>query len=153
MRLLIAIMLLFAPALARAGNSVALESQVFVERITKDSQGRRKLVLALPKTVVPGDRLVFILKYRNMGNPTSGNFMVTNPMPSAVMFQGAGDEAAQVSVDGGRIWGRIEALKIKDTDGNQRSARLEDVTHVRWPMARSIPAGGTGRLSFRGIVR
>ncbi len=150
---LLAILLLFVPALARANSDVALESQVFVERVSKDNLGRRKLVLEAPKTVVPGDRLVYILKYRNISDRTAKNYFVTNPMPSAVMFQGAADDAAQVSVDGGRNWGRLETLRIRESSGNVRSARLEDVTHVRWPMAQPIPAGGSGRLSFRGIVR
>lgn len=153
MRIILILLMLFAPAAARANSDVALESQVFVERVSKDQLGRRKLVLEAPKIVVPGDRLVFILKYRNTSDKSAKNFVVTNPMPNAVMFQGAADDGAQVSVNGGLNWGRLETLTIRENKGNVRSARLEDVTHVRWPMARAIPVGGSGRLSFRGIVR
>ncbi len=149
----LAFLLLFVPALASANSDVALESQVFVERVSKDKLGRRKLVLEAPKIVVPGDRLVYILKYRNVSDRSAKTYFVTNPMPSAVMFQGAAEDSAQVSVNGGLNWGRLETLKIREIGGGLRSARLEDVTHVRWPMARPIPVGGSGRLSFRGIVR
>jgi uncharacterized repeat protein (TIGR01451 family) len=150
---ILALLLLFVPAFASANSDVALESQVFVERISKDQLGRRKLVLEAPKLVVPGDRLVFILKYRNVSDRSAKNFVVTNPMPNAVMFQGAADDRAQVSVNGGLNWGRLDVLKVRESKGLLRNARLEDVTHVRWPLARPIPVGGTGRLSFRGVVR
>jgi uncharacterized repeat protein (TIGR01451 family) len=153
MRAFLFLVLLFAPALARATDKVALESAVFVEKTVKQSDGRTKVILEAPQIVVPGDRLIFILKYRNTSDQPANNFVVTNPMPSAVAFQAVPSAKAQVSVNGGRDWGVLGVLKVKDSDGSWRSARPEDVTHVRWPMTDPIPAGATGRLSFRGIVR
>jgi uncharacterized repeat protein (TIGR01451 family) len=153
MRLFLALMLLLSPALLRAANAVSLSSTVFVERLVKDTDGRRKLVLEPPKTVIPGDRLVYILQYRNAGSSPAANVYVVNPIPTAVIFQGAADPSAQVSVDGGQNWGRVETLKKRESDGMWRGARLEDVTHVRWIIARPIKAGATGKLSFRGLVR
>jgi uncharacterized repeat protein (TIGR01451 family) len=152
-RLFLAIAALVAPSLAQANEAVALDSRVFVERLVRDADGRSRAVLEEPKLVVPGDRLVFILNYRNTGAAPATDFVVTNPMPNAVSFQGTGDPGALVSVDGGRSWGALPALKIRDSDGARRSARPEDVTHVRWAMKRAIPSGSAGKLSFRGIVR
>jgi uncharacterized repeat protein (TIGR01451 family) len=153
MRALLALLLLFAPAIARANDAVALESMVFVEKTVKQPNGVTKTILEAPKIVVPGDKLVFILKYRNTGTQAANHFVVTNPMPSAVAFQSAPTDGAQVSVNGGRDWGQLNELKVKESDGFWREARPEDVTHVRWPMSKPIAAGATGRLSFRGIVR
>ena len=142
-----------APALAQSANAVALDSDVMVERTTTDAAGRSQVTLEEPRVVVPGDRLVFVLRYRNNGVQPASDFVVTNPMPTAVAFDGTSDASATVSVDGGRNWGTLSQLSIRNGDGTSRPARAEDVTHVRWAFQQPIPAGQAGRLMFRGIVR
>jgi uncharacterized repeat protein (TIGR01451 family) len=153
MRLIIALFLILSPALAHAADAVALDSSVFVERLVTAAGGKSRTVLEEPKIVTPGDRLVFVLQYRNTGSQPAKDFIVTNPMPGPVAYQGTNDAFAQVSVDGGRSFGALAALKVKDMDGQMRAARAEDVTHVRWALRDPIAAGGQGKLSFRGIVR
>lgn len=152
MKLLLPLLLLGTPAMALA-NDVALTSTVFIEKDVTDAQGRKAVVLEEPKVVTPGDRLVFLLNYRNTGARPAADFVVTNPMPPAVAYQGTPDGAAEVSTDGGRNWGRLETLKIIEPNGTVRGARPEDVTHVRWSMKQAIPSGTAGKLSFRGVVR
>jgi uncharacterized repeat protein (TIGR01451 family) len=152
-RFLLALAALFTPGLAMAADSVALSSTVFVEKMVEDSDGRTRITLQQPKVVTPGDRLVFILNYQNQGPKPATNFVVTNPLPSAVVYQGTADATAELSIDGGKSWGPLSALKVPDGPDRWRSARPEDVTHVRWTMKQAIPAGGQGKLSFRGIVR
>lgn len=148
---LLAFMAIIAtPAVA---TPVALSNSVFVERISTDAQGTRKVILEEPKVVTPGDRLVFVLSYRNASNKPAEKFVVTNPMPAAVQFAEQGEGNAMVSVDGGKNWGTLAALRVADGDGGMRPARAEDVTHIRWAFASPIPAGATGKLMFRGIVK
>ena len=58
-----------------------------------------------------------------------------------------------VSVDGGRQWGSLSELTVAETDGTRRAAQPADVTHVRWAFDKPVPAGGTGKLLFRGVVK
>lgn len=152
MRLLILAFLVSFAAPA-AATSVALSNNVFVERISTDAQGNRKVTLEEPRVVTPGDRLVFVLNYRNASAKPAEKFVVTNPMPAAVQFAEQGDDAAQLSVDGGKNWGSLDALRVANADGSWRPARAEDVTHIRWAFATAIPAGGSGKLMFRGVVK
>jgi uncharacterized repeat protein (TIGR01451 family) len=152
MRMMLFLLAMFAPGVALAANNVTLSSAVFLEKTVADQDGRNRIVLEEPKVVTPGDRLVFILNYRNVGNAPASDFIVTNPLPTAVAFQGGAD-SAQVSIDGGKSWGTLPALKMRDADGRWRSARPDDVTHVRWALKQAIPVGGQGKLSFRGTVR
>lgn len=152
-KLLLAIIALLAPGAAFAADSVALSSMVFVEKTIADADGKAKITLHEPKVVTPGDRLIFILNYQNRGSAAANNFVVTNPLPNAVAYQGTADASAEVSIDGGKVWGALTALKVADGPGRWRSARPEDVTHVRWTMKQAIPAGAQGKLSFRGVVR
>jgi len=102
---------------------------------------------------VPGDRLVFVLNYRNAGARPADKFVITNPMPSAVRFADAGNTQSLVSVDGGKQWGLFPALTVAMADGTRRAAQPADVTHVRWEFQKPIPVGGSGKLMFRGVVK
>lgn len=153
MRLFIALLLILAPASAYAAERVALDSSVYVERLVPEASGRTRLVLEEPKIVTPGDRLVFILQYRNTGTQSAKDFVVTNPMPAPVAYQGTSDTVAVVSVDGGKTFAALAALRVREAGGAMRAARPEDVTHVRWTLREPIAAGAQGKLSFRGVVR
>ena len=153
MKILLALLAFVAPAAALAAGDVSLASDVFVERISQDAQGKTKVTLDPPAIVTPGDRLVFQLTYRNGGAQPATGFEVTNPVPASIVFTGVEDASARVSVDGGKIWGVLAALKVALPDGGKRPAAAADVTHIRWSFAQPIPAGQAGKLSFRGIVK
>lgn len=152
-KLLILLLATLAPAPAFAANQVALDNIVFVERVSTDASGKQRVLLEEPKVVVPGDRLVFVLNYRNAGGEPADKFVITNPMPSAVRFAGAADASPIVSVDGGKAWGALDTLSVVQPDGTRRPAQPADVTHIRWAFQKPIPAGGTGKLMFRGVVK
>ena len=141
------------PGPALAANQVALDNHVFIERVSTDTEGKQRILLEEPKVVVPGDRLVFVLNYRNAGAQPADKFVVTNPMPSAVRFADAGDTRPLVSVDGGKQWGLLADLSVPMEGGMRRAAQPADVTHLRWAFQKPIPVGGTGKLMFRGIVK
>lgn len=143
--------LLATPALA--SNQVALDNNVFVERVSVDANGKSRILLEAPNVVVPGDHLVFVLNYRNAGARPADNFVITNPLPAAVQFQEAGDANAIVSVDGGKAWGALANLSVVQSDGTRRAAQPSDVTHLRWAFQKPIPVGGVGKIMFRGIVK
>jgi uncharacterized repeat protein (TIGR01451 family) len=103
--------------------------------------------------VTPGDRLVFVLGYRNAGAEPATGFVLTDPIPPSVSFTGSDDASAVVSVDGGRSWGKLASLKVVQADGTSRPAVAADVTHVRWSFDRPIASGSGGELSFQGVVK
>ncbi|SKB56901.1 hypothetical protein SAMN06295937_1009131 [Sphingopyxis flava] len=142
-----------APPEALASDQIALDNNIFVERVTRDGAGRTRILLEEPKAVAPGDRLVFVLHYRNASERAADRFVITNPLPAAVRYADAGDKGALVSVDGGRSWGRLGEMTVALADGTRRPAQPADVTHLRWAIQKPVPAGGSGKLMFRGVVR
>jgi uncharacterized repeat protein (TIGR01451 family) len=146
------------PAQAAPGG-VALTSDARIERTETGADGAERTVLKSPAEVivVPGDRVVFTLKYRNGGTDEAKGFRATNPMPAPVQFVSAAEEWAEVSVDGGKIWGKLATMTVQSTapDGTSvtRAAGPEDVTHVRWVFATPIAPGSEGSLSYRGIIK
>ena len=138
---------------ALAASQVTLASDVFVERVQRDASGRATTVLEPPKAVAPGDRLLFVLSYRNQGSAPAQDFVVTNPVPDAVAFAGAEGVEPEVSVDWGRSWGSLSSLTVTERGGRVRKAEPGDVTHVRWSIRQAIAAGETGKLMFRAVAR
>jgi uncharacterized repeat protein (TIGR01451 family) len=151
--LLILFALIMTPGAALAQSQVALNSEIFVERESRDASGAARTTLETPGVVTPGDRLVFVLTYRNNGSAAATDFVITNPIPDSVEYAGSNSAGAVHSIDGGRNWGALAALTVRDAQGNSRPATFADVTHVRWTFAQPIPAGSGGEVRFRGIVK
>lgn len=152
MKILLALFALLAPAAASAADAVSLTSKVLVERVKTGADGKPVTVREEPAVVTPGDRLVFVLGYRNSGSQPATGFTLTNPIPPSIAFTGTDDASAAVSVDGGKTWGALASLKVAQSDGTSRPAVAADVTHIRWSFGRPIAAGSGGELSFRGVV-
>lgn len=134
-----------------APRAVELHGEVKLVRVVIED-GKERQVLAEPKVVVPGDRLVFSTRYHNAGAAPVGNFELTNPLPAAVMLDPAEPASGEVSVDGGKEWGRLGALTVPNGTGGTRPATAADVTHLRWKLPTLAP-GATGTLTYHAVVR
>jgi uncharacterized repeat protein (TIGR01451 family) len=149
---LLLLLALLVPGAAFA-NDVALTNQVFVERVVTEADGTRKTVLAEPEVVTPGERLLFTIHYKNNGTKPAADFVVTNPVPTEVVYAGGEADGSLLSVDGGKTWGPLDALKVTGPDGSTRPAQAPDVTHIRWAFDQPVAAGAEGKLSFRAQVK
>jgi len=142
--LAIAALLPAAPALG--AEQVALANRVFVEREDGDAR-----VLEPAKALRRGDRLVYLVSWR-APQARAERFTITNPLPRSVAYERSATGAEDVSVDGGRTWGKLEALRVRD-GSRWRVATPEDVTHVRWQVPAKLALAGSGKLTWSGIVR
>lgn len=141
-----------APApTATPASPVELVGDVRVIKVTVVN-GQEKQELIEPKVVIPGDKLVFTTRYRNTGKLPVNDFVVTNPLPSAVMLSPEGAASHVVSVDGGKTWGALAALQVADAQGAKRPASASDVTHLRWTLP-LLQSGASGVLTYNAIVR
>lgn len=138
---------LAAPAFAQ--SAVALKGDVKVVRQVAEN-GKAVEKLEDPSQVLPGDRLVFTTRYTNGSDKPVDDFVVTNPLPMPVKL--AKVDSFEVSVDGGKTFGALPALKAAGADGKPRAAELGDVTHVRWRVA-SIAPGASGEVKYFAEVR
>jgi len=139
-----------APAFA-ANEPITLHGAVQLEKRVVEN-GAERLTLEEPKVVVPNDKLLFTTTYVNTGATKVENFVVTNPLPSAVMLASEGTEDLAVSIDGGKTYGALATLMMVDAQGTKRPAQASDVTHIRWTLAVVAP-GASGKLTYRAIVR
>jgi hypothetical protein len=134
---------LCAGLLVLAGHAqaaISTQSTVFVERVQPDASRR----LEPDERLNRGDRVITVVNWqRSSGN---GPFVITNPLPSAIAYQASAWDGQDVSVDGGRTWGRLGTLRI-----GSRTATPEDVTHIRWHI--TARKHSRGQIAYSAIVR
>lgn len=152
-RLFLASLCIMLPSAAYASDAIALSSAIFVERPQDIAGAGNRITLEPLKTARSGDRLIYVLEYRNTGTQAVSDFIVSNPLPRAVRFDETINGQEIVSIDGGRNWGRLEQLRVTRANGTSRMAEPHDVTHLRWQMPKRLAGGETGRVTFRAIVR
>lgn len=148
----LAVAALPAAALSAQDRPVTLTSDVKAVKTVTNADGSVKTELVAPTKNVPGDRLVFGTDYANNGTDAVENFVVTNPIHTAVRLAPDADPALVVSVDGAKSFGALADLTVAGEDGATRAATQADVTHVRWTLS-SIAPGETGRLEYPVIIR
>ncbi|MFM5916034.1 MAG: hypothetical protein ACKOOL_00695 [Novosphingobium sp.] len=131
---------LAAPALA--APLISIDSAVYVE---KSAPGKGRM-LQPANQLHRGDRVIYVVSWTRMGG--TGAFTVSNPLPRSVYYQGSADGSEEVSIDGGRSWGKLETMRV-----GLRLATPEDVTNVRWHVPASEAARGAGEITYSAIVR
>lgn len=137
---------------AAPAPAVSVDGDIKSEKAVSGADGKARVELVEPESFLPGDRLVFGQNYTNTSAEVVTNFSITNPLPEAVRLAPDADPALDVSVDGGKTWGRLAALTVTSSDGTARPAVHADVTHVRWVLA-TIAPGASGRVAFPVIIR
>jgi uncharacterized repeat protein (TIGR01451 family) len=135
-----------------AAPAVTVDGDIKSEKSVTGADGKTSIELVEPASFLPGDRLIFGQNFSNTSASEVTNFVITNPLPQAVRLAPDADPALDVSVDGGKSWGKLAALSLTNSDGTTRPATQADVTHVRWVLA-SIAPGASGRVAFPVIIR
>ncbi|WP_242140308.1 MULTISPECIES: hypothetical protein [unclassified Sphingomonas] len=140
---------------ALAAGPLQVESKVLVEQKIRAADGTVRVVLGPPRKVVPGDRVTFVLAYRNTGTQPIANIVLDNPVPKGMAYRGpaAASAAPELSIDGKTYGASLAALSVMNPIGTLRAATPDDVTHVRWRLARPISPGGQGQLAFNAILK
>ena len=146
MRLLIlGILAAFGAQAAHATSATTLiKSAIFVEKGHLDGRpGIRSVERA--SMLGAGDKIVTILDWRAPGGKQAST--VSLAIPRHLAFQRSSTGSEDVSIDGGRNWGKLGTLRVRDRSG-ARFASPEDVTHVRWHVR-----GTNGRITYSAVVR
>lgn len=136
-RILALMMILTAMGETALAQDIALDSEVFVERVEPVARGGARRV-EQSQTVRSGDRVVTILRW-NATSADRDGFWVVSPIPPPLRFQ-QGTGSPLMSTDGGRSFSR------ERRPGSR-------VTHLRWRVGASDAQRGSGQLSYVAIAR
>ncbi|WP_338465722.1 hypothetical protein RXV95_09030 [Novosphingobium sp. ZN18A2] len=138
------------PAASAAARPVKFASDVFVEKFVPAHGGRMNRILERADRLQSGDRVIFVV---NWTADAARPFTVTNTVPSSIAFQRTAEDAEDVSIDGGKTWGKLADMRVTEADGSVRHATPDDVTTLRWRVPTRIAAAGTGQITYSGVVR
>ena len=140
------------PALAAEKlPAIALLNEQQQDKVVEEN-GLKRHVLVTPAKVVPGDHMVYSLSYKSNLSVPLTNVELTDPSPAGTALEDDGTGSYDVSVDGGKTWGKLSALSVSDGKGASRAAQASDVTNLRWVIAQIAP-GANGKVSFRAVVK
>ena len=157
-RLMSAVLILAASsafAIAQEQAHLDVRTVVQKEEVVVNDDGERETRLVEAGTVVPGERVVYTITFRNVSDETADNVVITNPIDSNLTYVNGSafgpGTVIEFSVDGGNTWGASEALTVTE-DGQKRPATANDFTHVRWVMQNDLAAGAQGMARFTAVL-
>ena len=143
-----------AAVASAAAGPLQVTSSIMVEARSAAPDGTTRVTLVKPSRVTPGDKVIFILAYRNSGAQPLANVVLDNPLPRQIAYRSAnpGSPAPDVSVDG-KTYGSLATLRVRSPDGSTRAASPNDVTSVRWRLASPLAAGSQGQFAFQAVLK
>ena len=133
------------PAGYSSGAQVAFETALFVEH-SSWKHGRPVHAIEPASRLAHGDHVVAMETWYRLGG--RGGFAVNNPIPHGLLWQASAGADGEVSVDGGRTWGRLGDLRVAG-----RPATGADVTNARWHVDPEAAETGSGTIAYAGVVR
>lgn len=140
-----------APAVADGGG-VELESLAEVEVVVENHDGTVTVKREPANKVVPGDEVVYTMRYRNRGGDPAEDVVITNPIPEHMVLMRtealAPGQKLVFSVDGGQVFDALATLQVTESTGRMRPATAADCTHLRWVFEHPLAPGETGEVGY-----
>ncbi len=142
----------FAAQPAHPG-AVSLNIAIFKEVRTQGADGATDIHLVAAQRAMPGDRLVYVLTYRNTGSQPVSNLTLDYPMSKGVAYRAPaeGSQAPLVSTDG------VHFGQPGDLAGGSRPEASQKpgddmVKALRWQVTGPVAPGGEGKVSFKAAL-
>jgi uncharacterized repeat protein (TIGR01451 family) len=125
------------------------------EQVIVNEEGEAESQLMAADTVVPGEKVVYTITFRNISQEPAQNVVITNPISGELMYVdgsafGPGSDI-QFSIDDGLTFANASELTVTE-DGMTRPAGAEDFTHIRWVMQQELAAGAQGVARFSAVL-
>ena len=145
-----------APAQQKGGIVLTTVSEVEVTQVNAEGKKEVKRIEAAKGKVVPGDTVIFTIAYENTDTKPADRVIVINPVPEHMTYVDKSAEGTgaviDFSIDGGKNYAQAGKLTVTEK-GIQRPARPAEYTHIRWVVARPLPPGGKGTVSFKARLK
>jgi uncharacterized repeat protein (TIGR01451 family) len=144
------------PASAADPGCIVVQNIAELEQTVTDAKGVKSVKLVPAVKVVPGDTVIYTVKFRNRCDKPAENVSVDNPVPEHMAYVAGSavgpNTEITFSIDSGYTFAKPEALRKKDSDGTERAARANEYTNIRWVMRHPLAAGAEGYARFRAVL-
>ena len=143
-------------AFAQANGHLEVTTIVEKEIVVEADNGETTTQLVEAESVVPGEKVVYTITFKNVGDASAENVVITNPISESLTYVAGsasnGSMVVEFSTDGGKSFGIASELRIVD-NGVERLATTQDYTHVRWVMKSELEVGEEGSASFAAVLQ
>lgn len=137
-----------------------IEIKIKAEKETMVIKNGQKVKKMIPvKKVASGETIQYTITYTNTSKEPAVNAVVDDPIPAGTTYisgSASGDKAEiTFSIDGGKIYQKPTLLTYEMTVNGKKekkAASPEQYTNIRWTIP-SIPAGSSGNVSFKALVK
>jgi len=140
-----------------SASALTAEQKVYKEVQTKTPAGEIIYSRGEAKLVTPGENVIYALEYENDQAEPAGDIVLTMPIPSDVAYIEGSAETQTASLlysaDNGDSFAAREDVMTIDQDGSLRSAKAEELTHIRWKVKEKVAPSAGGELSFKGRLK
>lgn len=151
--------MIMAPVLAFAAPKITMQIKATKE-VTVKQNGKNVTKMMPVKGVSPGDVITYTISYKNEGDELAKDVVINDPIPagSSYLAETAEGKGADItySIDKGKTYNKPTILSYEAaTPGGKSEKRVatpDDYTHIRW-VVESVPAGGSGKVSFKVKVK
>jgi uncharacterized repeat protein (TIGR01451 family) len=143
-------------AYAQEQNHLDINTVVQKEQVTVNAEGETVTELVAVGNVVPGERVIYTITFRNVGDEPAENVVINNPIDQNLAYVGGSafgpGTAIEFSIDGGTVFAAAGDLTVTE-DGVSRAAEGKDYTHIRWTMQNDLAVGAQGVARFTAELK
>ncbi len=142
-----------APAAPARPGQVSLNIAIFKEVRSQGADGATDVRLVAADKAAPGDRLVYVLTYRNTGSQPVSNLIVDYPMPKGVSYRAPAEGSLPplVSADGVHF-GQPGDMTGGSRPGPSPDSAKDSITALRWQVDGAVAPGAQGEVSFKATL-
>ncbi|MEL7284811.1 MAG: hypothetical protein AAGJ68_09875 [Pseudomonadota bacterium] len=142
-----------APAFA--SGLKAVQTADLVKTII-DADGAEIVTFEPATDVEPGEQVRYSLQYVNEGAEPAQAVSLVMPVPAEmILVEGSvkgGASAVTYSTDAGETFASRDEITVSDGE-IERTARAEDITHIKWAFATPIAPAESGSISFVATLK
>ena len=150
------------PGLALTKEMPNLDLKLSVEKkvVLSNAEGETRTEWREVRNLKPGDMLKYTITYTNTSSTEARDAVIVDSVPfrSAYVSSSAKGKNTEItfSLDG-KEFQSPTLLKYKakgpGTQEQELLATPEMYTHIRWQITKPVPTGGTGKVSFKAILK
>ncbi len=153
---LLLISLCFSASATPVFAAIVAEQIVEKEIVTRDNNGNETTERIKAEKVTPGEEVIYSLRFSNDGDAPAEAVILVMPVPSEVSYvEGSvGGQTAKItfSADGGQTYVARGRLTVSE-DGEDRPAKSNEITHIKWSLVAAMPANETREVSYRAVLK
>lgn len=141
-------------AMAEEG-AIKLTNKAMKQVITVNDKGEREIKFVEPKTVIPGDVILYTIEFENVSTHSASNIVIDDPMPNNSYYRDGSASGANTDIrfttDGSK-YDVAENLFVTEA-GKKRLATAKDYTGIRWVYKAQLKPGEKQSVSFKTQIK